>query len=140
MTEKPIIVGQKERVSAWAAERVKRNVPWTNYEAIGLERHGELVAAIVIDNYVRGARCCMHIALEGRHSLSLEFLRVSFSYVFNQLKCQVAIALVAADNEASLKFSRHLGFQEACRIGGGSGDCDLVILTMPRKTCRWATR
>lgn len=136
---KSVVVGQKERVGAWVAERVGQNGAWSNYEALGLERDGCLVAGVVLDSYVSGARCCMHVAAEGRDWLNREFLWLCFHYAFEQLGCNVVIGLVRSDNEAALRFDTHLGFEEVARIPGGSGDCDLVILAMQRKTCRWLT-
>ena len=79
----------------------------------------------------------MHCAGEGRRWLNREFLFACFDYVFRQLDCKVIVNPVDADNEASMRFTEHIGFTEVCRIPEGSGDCDLVIFAMPRKTCRW---
>ena len=44
---KTVIANQKERVSQWVAERIGRRAPWGEYQAIGLEEDGELIAGIV---------------------------------------------------------------------------------------------
>lgn len=134
---KSVVVGQKERVGAWVAERVRARSGWANYEAIGLELDGELVAGVVFDSYVEGARCCMHVAGEGRTWLNREYLWFCFHYAFEQMGCKVVVGLVNADNEDALRFDRHLGFEEVARIPDGAGDCDLVVLAMQRKKCRW---
>lgn len=137
MSQKTVIVGQKERVAAWVAPRVARQSPWSDYEAIGLEQDGELIAGVVYDGYVADARICMHVAATGKRWLNREYLWACFAYAFVQLNCEVVIGMVDADNAAALAFDAHLGFSEACRIPKGGGRCDLVILTMGRKTCRW---
>lgn len=134
---KHIILGQNERVGAWVAARVGRRAPWDNYETIGLAEHGEFIAGVVIDSYVPFARCCMHVAGEGKRWLTRDFLWACFHYVFEQLRCKVVVGLVDADNTAALRFDRHLGFVETCRIKDGAGHCDLVVLTMAREDCRW---
>lgn len=134
---KSVIVGQKDRVGAWVAERVRARSGWANYEAIGLEKDGELVAGVVFDSYVEGARCCMHVAGEGRTWLNREFLWFCFQYAFVQMGCKVVVGLVNSDNDDALRFDRHLGFEEVARIPDGAGDCDLVVLAMQRKKCRW---
>lgn len=136
--KKAIVVGQKERVGAWLAPRIHRNAPWAAYEAIGIERDGELVGGCVIEGYVKGARCSMHIAGEGKHWLTREFLSVCFDYVFRQLGCRVALGMVSSSNTAALAFDRHLGFQDVCTIRDGAGaGGDLVILEMRPEFCRW---
>lgn len=133
---KSVVVGQKTRVGAWVAERVGQNGEWSNYEAIGLEDDGRLVAGVVLDAYVAQARCTMHVAGEG-HWLNREFLWFCFHYAFEQMGCKVVIGLVRADNAPALRFDLHLGFEEVARIPNGSGDCDLVVLAMQRDGCRW---
>jgi hypothetical protein len=135
---KHIIIDDKERVSAWVAERIPNCSPWDSvYEAIGLEQGGELIAGVVYDGYVEGARVNMHVAGVGKRWLNREFLSVCFRYPFVQLGVNVVIGLVESTNEAALKFDKHLGFTEACRIAGGAKNCDLIVLTMQRKTCRF---
>lgn len=134
---KSVVIGQKERVGAWVAERVAQRGAWSNYEAIGLEKDGQLVAGVVFDSYVDQARCCMHVAGEGRSWLNREYLWLCFHYAFEQMGCKVVIGLVSADNANALRFDTHLGFEEVARIPNGSGDCDLVILAMQREQCRW---
>lgn len=132
---KRVVFGDKERVGAWVASRL--NCAWGAFEAIGMEEDGELIAGVVIDNYVPNARCTMHVAAVGKRWMTREYLWFCFAFVFVQLKCKVIVGLVDADNADALRFDKHLGFEETCRIEGGSGDCDLIVLTMPRRKCRW---
>lgn len=135
---KRIIIDDKDGVSAWVAERIPNCSPWDlPFEAIGLEQDGELIAGVVYDGYIEGARVNMHVAGVGKRWLTREFLSVCFKYPFVQLGVNVVIGLVESTNEAALKFDKHLGFTEACRIEGGAKDSDLIVLTMPRKTCRF---
>ena len=135
--KKRIVIGEKERVGDWVAPRVRRGAPWANYEAIGLAQGDELIAGVVFDSYVPAARCCMHVAGEGRTWLNRDFLWVCFDYAFEQMGCKTIVGLVDADNADALRFDRHLGFQELARIPQGAGDCDLVVLAMQREMCRW---
>lgn len=134
---KRLVTNDRQRVGSWVAERIRFRGDPSGLPSIGLECDGELIAGILIDGYVPGARCTMHCAGEGRRWLNREFLFACFDYVFRQLDCKVIVNPVDADNEASMRFTEHIGFTEVCRIPEGSGDCDLVIFAMPRKTCRW---
>jgi RimJ/RimL family protein N-acetyltransferase len=135
---KRIVVGEKERISRWVAEKMHRK-DWCgdDYEAIGLEKDGVLVGGVVVDGYVKGARCSIHCSGDGRHWLNREFLGVVFRYVFEQLKCNVVVNPVSSANADSLRFTEHIGFTEVCRIEGGYPDGDLVIFKMPKAQCRW---
>ena len=135
---KRIVVNQKERVGKWVAERVRRTAPWEAFEAIGIEgEDGQLIAGVVVDSYVRDARCAMHCAGEGRRWLNREFLFACFDYAFRRLRCKVVACPVNADNADAARFLLHLGFYETGRVPDGAGDCDLLIFSMPRRMCRW---
>lgn len=130
---KTIIIGQKERVAQWVSSKMGKQSAWSAYEAIGLEQDGELIGGVVIDGYTRNVRCSIHCSGEGKKWLNRTFLSVVFGYVFNQLKCKAVVNPVDISNEASIRFTSHLGFTEAVRIP----EAELVIFTMPRADCRW---
>jgi RimJ/RimL family protein N-acetyltransferase len=134
-----IVTDQNERVGEWVASRIP-NSQWHQYQAIGLEKNGELVAGVVIEAYVENARCSIHCAGDGKRWLNREFLFVVFDYVFRQLNCQVVINTVDSDNEDSARFTAHLGFKQACTIPNGSGNSDLLIFTMDKDSCKWRER
>ena len=134
---KTIVVNQKNRVQEWVADRIGGNPAWESFEAIGLEKDGELIAGVIVDGYVENTRCSIHCAGEGKQWLNREFLFVVFDYVFRQLNCNVVVQTVCSNNVDSMKFTSHLGFGEKCRIEDGALGGDLVILSMRREDCRW---
>ena len=135
-----IVTGQKERVGKWASERLGNTSDWHDYEAMGVEKDGELIAGVVFGDYVKNTRCSIHCAGVGKTWLSKEFLFVVFDYAFRQLNCNVVVSPVNSDNTDSVKFISHLGFEEKCRIEGGSPNGDLIIFTLHRDKCRWHKR
>lgn len=133
-----IICGQKERVGLWVADRIGNLTPWHCFEAIGIEKDGNIVGGVVIDNYITEARCSIHCAGDGKNWLTREFLRVVFDYVFRQLKCNAVLNIIDGNNYASLKFTGHLGFKEIYRVKGGSQNGeDAVLMEMQKTDCRW---
>jgi RimJ/RimL family protein N-acetyltransferase len=134
---KRVVVGDKQRVADWVSEKIGCSKWHSDFEALGLEMDGVLVAGVVVDGYVENARCSMHVAGEGRRWLNREFIRVCFDYVFRQLRCKVVLGPVSSANEAALRFDKHLGFTEVGRVPEGSADGDLVILKMTKADCRW---
>ena len=107
--------------------------------AVGLEKHGQLVAGVIFDNF-NGASLYMHVAAEGKHWLNREFLWFTFYYAFTIMRANVLIGLVGSKNDAALHFDKNLGFVETCRIPGAHPDGELVILTMTQQQCRFLVR
>ncbi len=133
-----IVCGQKERVGAWVANVIGNTTPWHAYEAIGIERDGALVAGVVIDSYIRHARCSVHCAGIGRHWLNRKFIHVVADYVFRQLGCNAVVNMVDSTNADSIRFSRHLGCTEVHRIkGGGQHGSDGIVFELQKSDCKW---
>lgn len=133
------IIFDHERVSAWVAEKTGASAGWGSASSLGLAEGNELVAGVVFNNYVKDGRCSMHCAGLGKYWLNRMFLWMCFDYVFNQLNCNVILNSVDADNEASIRFTSHIGFTQIARVEGGAGDCDLLLFKMLRKDCKWLT-
>lgn len=137
---KKLILDDKERINDWAWEKVGRESPFfppAKYEALGIEEDGEIIAGVVFDGWSTGARCSMHCAGIGKRWLTREFLHLCFNYVFNLAKCKVVINTISAKNVESINFTKHIGFEEVCRIKDGDGDNDLIILVMHHDKCKW---
>lgn len=133
---KSLVIGQKERVG----EFLKKHEAWlgaSQYEAIGLEENGELIAGVVYDSYEENARIASYCAGVGKRWLTREFLWAMFDYPFNQLNVNVIINTVSTDNKESMRFTEHLGFKEVARIEGGASDGDLIIYVLYKKDCKW---
>lgn len=133
---KSLVIGQKERVG----EFLKKHEAWlgaSQYEAIGLEENGELIAGVVYDSYEENARIASYCAGVGKRWLTREFLWAMFDYPFNQLNVNAVINTVSTDNKESMRFTEHLGFKEVARIEGGASDGDLIIYVLYKKDCKW---
>ena len=132
-----ILTNDPKRVIDWVCARTGGANLGTHATAIGLLSDGELVAGVMYDNYHR-ASIAMHIAGEGPHWLTREFLRVAFDYPFRQLGVFKVCGIVDSGNEAAMRFDKHLGFVEEGRIRGAcKNGCDLVFLSMTAEQCRW---
>lgn len=137
---KTIVMDHDDRVTRWVAERVGQNGQWGSHQAIGLEEDGQLVAGMVVESYVKDTRCCVHLAGTGKRWLNRDFLWFGFHYMFDQLRCKVVVGLVNSGNADALRFDRHIGWVEACRIQDGAKDGDLVVMTMHREQCKWLNK
>lgn len=134
-----IIVGQKDRVMRWVVDRVTGTL-FHDYEAIGIERGGELIGGVIVHDYVPNARCSMTCAGDGGSWLNRHFLPFLFHYVFEQLQCNVVIISIDSKNDKSLRLMKHIGFSECCTVKNGGVDSDLVILEMQKTSCKYLQR
>lgn len=124
-----------ERVGLWLAE--KTDGEWREgATCVGLERNGEIVAAVMYDQF-NGASVCMHVASTGKHWLNREFLWYAFFYPFTQMGVNVVIGLVAKENTAAVRFDEHLGFQLAAEIPEAHPSGALLVYTLRKADCRW---
>lgn len=134
---KRIVFDEKERVAQFLVEQGAIKTIWQDYEAIGLEQDGKLIAGVLYDGYEENARVSTHAAGIGKHWLNREYLWVIFDYPFNQLNVNVIVNTVSSTNQASMRFTEHLGFKEVARIEGGACDGDLIIYALYKKDCKW---
>lgn len=130
-----ILDREHERVGRWLA--AKTDGEWRDgATCVGLERCGQIVAAVMYDQF-NGASVCMHVAAEGKRWLNREFLWYAFYYPFRQMGVNVVIGLVAKENRAAVRFDEHLGFQLHQEIPEAHPSGALLIYTMHRRDCRW---
>lgn len=66
-----------------------------------------------------------------------ELLYKVFSYPFEVAGLSVVLIRVSSANVSSLRFVKHVGFREMCRIPNAAEDGDLVVLAMQKAECRW---
>lgn len=134
-----ILTDQRERCGEWARERIPHVPSWGEwYQALGLERDGEL-QAVVVYNLYSGADIAMHVAaVPGGRWMTRSFLRAVFRYPFVQLGCRRVTGYVPASNAVALRFDLHLGFQPEGRMREAleNGE-DVIVLGMLERECRW---
>jgi RimJ/RimL family protein N-acetyltransferase len=131
-----IIFDQKERIANFVIDKGGGRA-FINYEAIGIEKDGELIAGVVYDGFEENARCTMSCAGVGKRWLNRQFLWIAFDYPFNQLNVKVIINTVSSSNKDSIIFTEHCGFKEQARIKGGASDGDLIIYALYKEDCKW---
>ena len=133
-----LLVNDHNRVGAWVAARVGRLASWGEFKAIGLlDASGELTAGVVLHENTR-TNANIHVAFANRYSLKRVFLFAVFDYAFRQAGLTRLTALVSADNDASLTFCQHLGFEPegVSRRAGDAGE-DVIQLVMWATKCQW---
>jgi L-amino acid N-acyltransferase YncA len=95
-----------------------------------------LRGGVVYQGYT-GSSTEAHIAGWGPGWLSKDLLWIIFDYPFNQLSCTKVFLQIPTRNTKSLAFAAKLGFKEIARIDEVFPDCDMSIMSLSRKDCRW---
>ena len=119
-------------VGPWVAKKIFG--PWTGAPAIGLERHGEMVAGVIYENWNRRSVTC-HIAVQGL--MTPAYLGAIFHYPFIHLGVDKIIAPVAEGNDESIRLVLKMGFREESKIEDAHPDGALLLYTMKRDQCRF---
>ena len=129
-----IITDEQERIGDWFCKVNGHEYSPLGMAFIGLESHGELVAATAY-NCFNGASIQMHVAITGK--FNREALWYAFHYPFNECGVQKIIAPVPSTNTKALRLDHHFGFVTEAIIKDAALDGDLHLLTMTREQCRY---
>ena len=131
-----VVLDRPRVVGPWVCERLGGAFDPENDAAIGLERDCSLIAGVVYDNFL-GQSICMHVAAEGRHWLTRDFLRAAFFYPFETAGVHKVIGPVDSSNTQARRFDEHLGFVLEARLTGAARGGDLLLYSMTRQQCRF---
>lgn len=128
----------KGRVGDFARAKIPHVHSWGEwYQGIGLERDGELIAAVVYNLY-SGSDIAMHVAaIPGKRWMTKGYLRAAFSYPFNQLGVRRVSGFVPEKNIEARKFDEHIGFIREGLMRNALPDDNVIVYGMLRSECRW---
>lgn len=132
-----IIWNQKVRCGNWLLERVPLAKSWlTDYQAIGCEIAGDLVAVVVYERFT-GWDIDMSLAVDKRATKG--FVREAFRYPFVQLECQRVSSMVAVSNTPCRRLIERLGFKVEGIKRRALPDEDMIHYGLTKAECRWLT-
>ncbi len=117
-------------IGAWVAKRIGGFYEANHSQAIGLEKHGHIVAGAIFENY-NGRSLVCHIACEGL--ITRTFLWAIGDFAFNQCNVHKVIAPVASDNMKAIRLVEHLGFREEARLKDVQPNGDMCLFTVQRE-------
>lgn len=125
---------------AWAEERIESCRFRDDAKAIGMERHGALVAVVVYDTF-SPISCFVHLAAAERHWFTREFAIRAMAFPFVQCRFSRINCIISANNRLSLAFTRQFGWkQEGVLREAGVDGADLILFGMLRRECRYLSR
>jgi len=114
-------------------------VGWNGYyQAIGRERAGQIVGAVIYTN-ASPRNVVTSIVLE--EPMTRRFLYAVFWYPFEQLKVARLTATVEEWNAKSLLFCKHVGFRvEGRMVEAASDGGDVIVMGLLKRNCRFLKR
>src|SRR2546429_4846832 len=120
-------------VGFWVAKRMGGSFCPDEAVAIGLERHGKLIAGTIFEQWNGRSMVC-HMAIDGL--MTPEYLRGIAEYAFKTCGAYKIIAPVYSDNWKAMRLIPHLGFTEEAAIESACpGGDDIVFFTMTVWDC-----
>lgn len=121
----------------WLCERIGL-VPTPELTCIGsVDSTDTILKGVVGFDGYNGASILMHMAGDHPHWLDRTVLFASFDYVFNELGCTQALAMVPSGNTVALDINKRLGFEVVVELEGAHPDGSLFIMRMMRDNCKW---
>lgn len=132
------VFDEKARVGKWVSEQIDNGLgSWGEFYAMGVEKDGELVAGVVVNEY-NGSNAACHIAVTKPGKYLIQLFRYVADYAFNHCKLNRLTGAVPSNNQKALKFDKHLGFEEEFVMKkAAAGGHDLHILVVWPENCRW---
>jgi hypothetical protein len=121
----------------WIYSRASPELTRRTKGVVALDERGTILACAVFDSwtYTSGQ---VHVAIANPMVLRHGFVEECMDYFFNTCERQIMIGLTPANNVKSLKFNRHLGFQEVYRVKDGYDyGVDYVVQELRKSECRW---
>lgn len=105
-----ILYGQDKAVAAWAGEQLAIS-DWGPCRALGVVRHGALVAAAVFHQYRHPNIEISFVTADPRWATRQNIQEI-FRYPFVQLGCKRLTAITEATNQRARAFLCRLGFHQ----------------------------
>lgn len=126
------IVAGDPRLMGWVARRittVPNDYVWPQAEVIGLTNGSEMLAAMIVHDYVPAFRNCqITFAAASPKWATKSSIRALLRYPFEQLGCRRVTTIIPARNVRAIRFNEGIGFKREGVIRFGAGDQDEVIL------------
>ena len=104
---------------------------------MAVDEEGIPQAICVLDSWSFNS-CQIHIWIENAFVLKHGFAEEVFNYIFNTCGRNVVIGVTPDNNVKALKFIKHIGLEEVCRIKDGYAEgVDYIITEIRRENCRY---
>ncbi len=104
---------------------------------VALNGSGDILAVCVADSFSPDS-CNVHMAIDNPLVIKHGFLHEVARHLFITCRRSHIFGLIPANNKRAIKFDKHIGFTEVCRIPDGVGTgVDYIVMRMDKDTCPW---
>lgn len=126
-----------DRVMGWVADHIP-GIPtgyaWSNARSIGLGENGQIIAGMIVHDYVRAFRNCqITFAASTPRWATRSSIRALLRYPFEQLGCDRVTTIIAETNRRAIRFNEGIGFKLEGRSRKGCGAADALIFGLLRE-------
>src|SRR5262245_17256307 len=113
-------------------------IPSADLHVLAWVSDERLKVVVGLDSWL-GHTCQMHVAFAAGWNYSPRImLQTVFKHAFDTNKRKLVLGIVNSNNEAALRYDRHLGFKELWRLPEMHNDGgDIVVMGMKREECRY---
>lgn len=102
---------------------------------IGLEKNGELIAAVAY-GWFNQISMHQHIAVAPGERMTKEFFWFMFYYPFVQIGVKMLISFNSTDNPRAVRLAQHAGYRLHSKVKCASPGGDMILWTMTRDDCK----
>ncbi len=121
----------------WAKKRVSVLAVEDSCGIVAVKTGGTYVGVCIMDTWTENSVTCT-FAIDNPMVLRGGFLNACCSYIFEECGKKQAYVQVAENNLKSLKFVKHIGFEEKCRLENTFKDgVGCVILELKKENCKY---
>lgn len=119
-------------IAKWVMEKQGTWLP--HMVAIGDVKDGALIAGVAFDMSTK--QCIWGHMRADKPPCKAFYINLA-DYIFNQQRCKKFSAIVEATNEKAIRLNKHMGFVIEATLLEAGDDCDLHIMTLWKKNCRF---
>ena len=120
-----------ERMMDWIVDRIpaiSKGYRWPLGQAVGLASGDEIIAGMVVHDYVPEAKNCQLTFAAARANWATKAsIRALLKYPFEQLGCRRVTTYIAKSNARAIRFNLGLGFKQEGLVRYGFGDEDALV-------------
>jgi len=120
-----------DRMMGWIASRIEglsSGYSWAQASAIGLASGAEIIAGMVVHDYVPETRSCQITFAASRANWATKAsIRAMLAYPFRQLNCRRLTTLIRRSNTRAIRFNLGIGFKQEGVVRYGFGDEDALL-------------
>ena len=118
-------------------QNARPNIGQDTKGIVARDDEGVPQAICVMDSWSYNS-CMIHLWIENAFVLRHGFAEEVFNYIFNTCGRNLVIAVMPDDNEKVVRFNKHIGFKEVCRVKDGyKVGVDYVISECRKENCRY---